>query len=797
MARSKRSSKRSSSNRSTRSTKKSTPRRPARQNRSQPARREPLLQLSRHQWAIIAGIVLIAVAGISALSGLGLSQGTLTERLWNAIWKGFGYGGVLVPLMFGGIGLYLVLWGMEQPPKLLWDRIGGAGLLFLALEGIFHLIGLIRNPDMPALHEDALLEGGGYLGGWLALVLEPAVGRWGGLMLCVALAAVGLVMLSGVTFAQLGRSLLKLPQVWRGRAQARPTRAISPIHQPAYPITDTAAAEARTPAPTETAVAPQGQPADQPIDSAQPGLFYGDAVQIAAAHYDWQLPAMADILEPGTESAVADAQIREQVEIIEHALRSFGAPGRVVEINRGPVITQYGVEPQYVEQRNGRRIKVKVGQINSLADDLALALAARSIRIEAPVPGKGFVGIEVPNAEVSLVSLRDVMEAEPFASIKSQLRLGLGQDVSGGAIAVDLAQMPHLLIAGATGSGKSVCVNSLVTCMLLQNTPAQLRLLMVDPKRVELTNYNGIPHLMMPVIVDLEKVVGALQWVTREMDGRYRRFAEVGARNIADFNRRADAAGREKLPYIVVVIDELADLMMMAPDETERTVCRLAQMARATGIHLLIATQRPSVDVVTGLIKANFPARIAFAVASSTDSRVILDTTGAERLLGRGDMLLMSPDAAQPLRMQGCFVSDQELRRLVDFWRRQRLAAVQAGKAARTRAPAKGEGEEEEIPDPEPAPPLQQPLWEEVIQLEKEASEQDELLDEAIAVVRELGKASVSLLQRRLRIGYTRAARLIDTMEELGVVGPHPGGSRQREVLSPPDSPAGDEQGID
>jgi S-DNA-T family DNA segregation ATPase FtsK/SpoIIIE len=796
MARSKRSSKRSSSNRSTRSAKKRTPSRPASQSRSRPTRREPLLQLSRHQWAIIAGIVLIAIAGIAALSGLGLSQGTLTERLWNGIWKGFGYGGVLVPLLVGGIGLYLVLWGMEQPPKLLWDRIGGAGLLFLALEGIFHLLGLFRNPGTPVLHEDALLEGGGYLGGWLVVVLEPAVGRWGGLVLCGALAGVGLVMLSGVTFAQLGRSLLKLPQALRGRAQAGPTRAISSARQPAYPVGALVGPEARPPAPAETAAVPQGQPPEQPFDSAQPGLFYGDVVQIAAAHYDWQLPEMAEILEPGTESAVADAQIREQVEIIEHALRSFGAPGRIVEINRGPVITQYGVEPQYVEQRNGRRIKVKVGQISSLADDLALALAARSIRIEAPVPGRGYVGVEVPNAEVSLVSLRDVMEADPFASIKSQLRLGLGQDVSGQAIAVDLAQMPHLLIAGATGSGKSVCVNSLVTCMLLQNTPAQLRLLMVDPKRVELTNYNGIPHLMMPVIVDLEKVVGALQWVTREMDGRYRRFAEIGARNIADHNRRADAAGREKLPYIVVVIDELADLMMMAPDETERTVCRLAQMARATGIHLLIATQRPSVDVVTGLIKANFPARIAFAVASSTDSRVILDTTGAERLLGRGDMLLMSPDAAQPLRMQGCFVSDHELRRLVDFWRRQRLAAVQAGKTARTRAPAKGE-EEEEVLDAEPAPPLQQPLWEEVIRLEKEASEQDELLGEAIAIVRELGKASVSLLQRRLRIGYTRAARLIDAMEEQGVVGPHPGGSRQREVLPPPDSPVGDEEGID
>jgi S-DNA-T family DNA segregation ATPase FtsK/SpoIIIE len=511
------------------------------------------------------------------------------------------------------------------------------------------------------------------------------------------------------------------------------------------------------------------------------------------------------MLEPGDESTSADAQIRERAEIIEHTLRSFGAPGRIVEVNRGPVITQYGVEPLFIEQRNGRRVKVKVGQINSLADDLALALAAQSIRIEAPVPGKGYVGIEVPNAEASLVSLRDVMEADAFTKIKSHLRIGLGQDVSGHAIAADLTQMPHLLIAGATGSGKSVCVNSIVTCMLLQNTPDQLRLMMIDPKRVELTNYNGIPHLMMPVIVELDKVVAALQWVTREMDGRYRKFAEMGARNIADYNRRANAKSKVKLPYIVVVIDELADLMLMAPDETERTVCRLAQMARATGIHLIIATQRPSVDVVTGLIKANFPSRVAFAVASSTDSRVILDTTGAERLLGQGDMLWMSSDSPQPLRMQGCFVSDKELQRLVDFWRRQRLAAVQAGRAARgdiSQPPAASadvpdaadaepgfESDSDLVPTPAPAPtldpPLQQPLWEEVLELEKQAAEQDELFDEAVTIVSELGKASASLLQRRLRIGYTRAARLIDDMEARGVVGPHPGGSRQREVLVP------------
>ncbi len=698
---------------------------------------------------------------------------------------------------------------MEQPPKVLWDRVAGFLVLFLALEGVLHWAYIFRNPGATVYGQNALQEGGGYPGGMLVAVAEPAVGRWATLVLCIALAGVGLALASQVTFAQIWKAITKSPGRLRQLGRSRPSRPVTgqPLRDSMSAVAPPVQPQAKTPSLPQTSEAVE----EPPVEASEPGLFYGDAVQMAAANYTWQLPAVADMLEPGDESATADAQIRERAEIIEHTLRSFGAPGRIVEVNRGPVITQYGVEPLFVEQRNGRRVKVKVGQINSLADDLALALAAQSIRIEAPVPGKGYIGIEVPNAEASLVSLRDVMEADSFTKIKSQLRIGLGQDVSGHAIATDLAQMPHLLIAGATGSGKSVCVNSIVACMLLQNTPDQLRLLMVDPKRVELTNYNGIPHLMMPVIVELDKVVAALQWVTREMDGRYRKFAELGARNIADYNRRAKSDNKVKLPYIVVVIDELADLMMMAPDETERTICRLAQMARATGIHLLIATQRPSVDVVTGLIKANFPARVAFAVASSTDSRVILDTTGAERLLGQGDMLLMSSDSPQPLRMQGCFVSDKELGRLVDYWRRQRLAAVQAGKAARAaRVQPSAASPDADLDagadpdldiDPAPTPaamstpdleldsPLQQPLWEEVLELEKQAAEQDELFDEAVAIVRELGKASVSLLQRRLRIGYTRAARLIDDMEARNVVGPHPGGSRQREVLAP--TPAG------
>ena len=340
--------------------------------------------------------------------------------------------------------------------------------------------------------------------------------------------------------------------------------------------------------------------------------------------------------------------------------------------------------------------------------------------------------------------------------------------MAGHPTVADLTAMPHLLIAGTTGSGKSVCVNSILTSFLLHNTPDDLRLILVDPKRVELTGYNGIPHLLAPVVVEMERVIGALQWMTREMDKRYHEFARIGARNIADYNARMVSQGGKKFPFLVVVIDELADLMMIAPDETERTITRLAQLARATGIHLILATQRPSVDVVTGLIKANFPARIAFAVASNTDSRVILDQPGAERLLGRGDMLYQAPDAPAPARLQGVFVSDNETQQLVEFWRAQVGASPYTMPGGAVDAPiASG------------VPLKQTPLWEDM----SPASDEDPLLQDSINIIRKEGKASVSMLQRKLRIGYTRASRLMDTLEEKGIVAAPEGMSQVRRVM--------------
>ena len=496
----------------------------------------------------------------------------------------------------------------------------------------------------------------------------------------------------------------------------------------------------------------------------------------------WVLPKTASILALGTELTADDEYDRERAQIIEETLLSFGAPGRVIEINRGPTITQFGVEPDFVSNRSGKRTKVKVNKISALADDLALALAAASIRIEAPVPGKGYIGMEVPNSTSSQVALRDLIESKAYKSIKSPLALCLGQDVSGAPICADLRSMPHLLIAGTTGSGKSVCVNGIIATLLLNNSPDTLKMLMIDPKRVELTTYRHIPHLLVPVIVDVNKVVSSLQWISREMDNRYSKFSNIGARNIEDFNKKAFKHDEEKLPYIVVIVDELADLMMASAEDTEQIITRLAQMARATGIHLIISTQRPSSDVVTGLIKANFPARIAFAVASLIDSRVILDHPGAERLLGRGDMLFQAPDAAQPLRMQGTYVSDTELRKLVRHWRDLNKNSIN------TTNEQISEKDENNSDDDTHENQEAQNLSEEIENLAK-VEERDELYDKAIMIIQQQDRASISMLQRHLRIGYTRAAKLIDDLEENGIIGPAKSGAKQRDVLfKSPDS---------
>lgn len=497
----------------------------------------------------------------------------------------------------------------------------------------------------------------------------------------------------------------------------------------------------------------------------------------------WQLPPMGMLAEAeDIEVRPLDNEVRSQ--LIVDTLDSFGVDARVVTINQGPTVTQFGVEPGWevktrsvqVRDERGRPIydregkpvartevvsktRVRVNKITSLANDLALALAAPTIRIEAPVPGKPVIGIEVPNTTMSLVSLRSVIEGTSFQRIlvRSKLAIGLGKGVSGEPVAADLAKMPHLLIAGATGSGKSVCINSIIACLLMHNTPEDLRLVLIDPKRVEMTTFKDVPHLVFSkIITDAEEVVGTLQAVIQEMDSRYRRFASLGVRNLETYNKSPRAP--YKLPYWVVIIDELADLMMAAPYQVERQICRLAQLARATGIHVIIATQRPSVDVVTGLIKANFPTRIAFAVSSQVDSRTIIDGSGAEKLLGRGDMLFMATDAAKPRRLQGSYLSDQELDEIVSWWASDSFRHLRPEPMDHLLEQAKDEGEAEA------------------------EEEEDPLYQAAKDLASQHSRVSTSLLQRRLHIGYPRAARLIDLLEEEGIVGPAESG-QSREVL--------------
>ncbi len=685
----------------------------------------------------LVGVVLVFVGLPTLLSLLSTNHSASTGNWLSLLGQIFGWGAFLFPMVMIIIGLWLILRNFERVPRIALERLAGLGLLFLNLLTFLHLA---VQPDTLEQSFDLAQagKGGGYLGAGFYELFVSNLGIGGTIVALLAWLLVSLTLVLDTSVANLfhwvSPLILRIQDWWD---EWRTRRYLTPNKSP-FPS---------LPTPTQ---------AKNPTPGSSPDSIRVISPQAAGQPMTWVLPRLEDILEAGSEVAVDDEVDLQRAHTIEETLASFGAPVNVVEINRGPTITQFGVEPDFVENRGGR-VRVRVGKIASLVDDLALALSARTIRVQAPVPGKGYVGIEVPNEVIANVALRDVIESDAFRRLKSPLRFAIGQDVAGHAVAADMSAMPHLLIAGATGSGKSVCVNAIIACLLLNNTPDDVRLIMVDPKRVELTGYNGIPHLLTPVVVEMERVIGALQWVLREMDQRYHKLAQLGTRNIQEYNAKIEGHGEKKLPRLVVIIDELADLMMLAPDETERSITRLAQLARATGIHLIIATQRPSVDVVTGLIKANFPSRIAFAVASGVDSRVILDQPGAERLLGRGDMLFQAPDAASALRLQGAYVSDTEIQRLVQYW----LGFVGSFPAA----PAAMGGVVDSVPA---GIPLKQiPLWEEMEQEEQG----DPLYNEALDLVRRQGRASISMLQRRLRIGYTRAARLIEAMQERGIVG--------------------------
>ena len=622
-----------------------------------------------------------------------------------------------------------------------WNKWLGGIVLALAVWGILALFGLGGSFGLSIIGQD--------------IVDYP---YWISLLRILGLVIAGIILVAPrACFHLIANSLS-----WLGKQFAR-RPAPRPISQQEPPIPSVTV----TPKPPEIepekkAVTPvlAPTPAQQELRQVAQEVWkkYGESPALVTID-GWRLPPI-DILDRSPEAEFSQADNMQRAKLLEEALASYGVEAKVVQINAGPTVTQFGVEPGWDRKvkeikerdRDGNikvrleevsKTRVKVERITSLANDLALALAAPSIRIEAPVPGKSVVGIEVPNTISSLVSLRGVIETSAFqkTEARSKLSIALGKGAGGEAVAADLSKMPHLLIAGATGSGKTVCLNSVICCLLLHNTPNEVRFIMIDPKRVELTPFNSIPHLATPVIVDTNKALSTLRWLNQEMDKRYQALAKAGARNIEGYNR--SKRGDERLPYLILIIDELADLMMAGLDEVEHILCRLAQLARATGIHLVVATQRPSVDVVTGLIKANFPTRISFAVTSQVDSRTILDGGGAEKLLGKGDMLYMPTEAAKPKRLQGCFASDAEVERLVYFWGSQ----------------PKEEAAQLKIEELVPTAG------------KRGGFPEDPLLEAAKQLLEEHKHISTSYLQRRLRIGYPRAARIMEQLEEEGAKG--------------------------
>lgn len=755
------------------------------------------------------GAVITVLGLLTGLAMLPSDQPSSVQPWLDVLAYLFGTLDIAIPFLLMLIGVWLVVRRFVNNSAVRWYRPMGAAFFAIAL---FGLLGVAELWEIPVLQGNvpvwvetvAPRQYGGAIGLFLGRGFIMATGKWGAVVLLAGLGVVGALYLFELSLAEIAQAVagfrarlfpprpvvngmgaqnkapsnqMPLPnfnelfehtvEFWSNvrTTVSRQIQKLRPTPAEASGM-DTSAPFVATPKPAPAPVAAKSTPAPSSI---QPDIAWNTTST-------WRLPPWHEYLESREEGSLADEDVRRKTHTIEDTLRQFGVPARVIEINRGPTVTQFGVEPGFLIRKirgEEKKIKVKVSAITNLQNDLALALAAPRIRMEAPVPGRNYVGIEVPNDKANAVTLKDVMTSDEFQGMRAGLRLALGRDVMGNAVAADLGKMPHLLIAGATGSGKSVCINTVVASLICQNTPDQLRLLMVDPKRVELINYNGIPHLITPVVVDFERVVGSLTWAVAEMERRYRIFSQQGVRNLAAFNARAYEKGERSLPHIVIIIDELADLMMAAGPQVEALICRLAQMARATGMHLIIATQRPSVDVVTGLIKANFPARIAFAVTSQIDSRVILDRPGAEALLGRGDMLYQASDSGILVRAQGCFVGDRELEKITQYWQEQA-----------TRTPAK--------PSPTPATAVSyveptKPLdWDELLKDDRE--EEDDLLPKARELVAQAGSASVSMLQRKLRVGFARAARIIDILEAEGTIGSGNGPGKNREVLVNGDS---------
>jgi S-DNA-T family DNA segregation ATPase FtsK/SpoIIIE len=723
----------------------------------------------------ILALLIIAMGAITLLAVFRVTTGLWANAWVSLLQDWFGWGTVPAALAIVLAGLLWLQHQLDRSTRWRWRPFVGAELVFFSLLALTHATFGMDDPWglVEAGRADMRSPSGGLVGWAISIILLEYVGGPATLILLLALLALGLGLTFDMTSADVKRFASAVLGAFADRAERRSAKPSAQPLPRQKPARKKSAPPRVVPSPHEQTDNEAHRTAQIPIEvhtepaTAAPPSTRSGAHSVASSR---RTPPQGTLTLPplrllsDTEGpGLSDEEIRQKSYTIKKTLAQFGLPVEVVEVRIGPAVTQFGIEPGFLDNSPEGSRKVRVNQITGRTDDLALALATPRLRIEAPVPGRPYIGIEVPNSSIQIVGLREVMESETFRKLNSPLAFALGHNVAGDPIVADLARMPHLLIAGTTGSGKSICIKAIATCFIFTNTPEKLRLVMIDPKMVELVRFNGLPHLYGNVEVDLERVVKVLRWVALEMDDRYKRFADAAARHLDDYNSEMTKQDEPILPRIVVLIDELADLMMLAPDAVERLLCRIAQMGRATGIHLIVATQRPSTDVVTGLIKANFPARISFATAGQMDSRVILDMLGAETLLGAGDMLYVAADAGYPVRVQGCFVSEEEVDRVVEFWVKQAGPVEERAPWERI-APPEGHGDIEEEPT-------------------EEEDEDEELLQRAIALVQEQGEASASLLQRKLRIGHPRAARLIQTLEDMGIVGPPEAAGRTRTVI--------------
>lgn len=754
----------------------------------------------------ILGILVVGIACLGFVLLYSNGNGALVTAAVRVLRLAAGEGSIGIFIILGAIGIGL----MSNSKRSFKSRLAGIILLWLVAEGFIHL-GLSDNYQLFTLLELGRYgQGGGMLGAGISIALVKLIGPMGSFVILAVLAVIGAILALNRSLVATAKELLEalanfarmvrnhVAEFMKVLAEGRRERQEEDAYNRTQALAEKKKSDiSKTPVksirddfdtrhagpiieifgeekekkgrqlqqgeddhyavnkrPEESAGYRDSGQGGQGGQGFQTGLttehpeakLTSTPIQRKTEKFtNYKLPPLNLVHKSMKKGQRTNKDITDTVRLLEDTLASFGVRVKVTRVTQGPAITRFELQPAP---------GVKVSKITSLADDIALSLAASDIRMEAPIPGKSAVGIEVPNKEVSIVHFREVLETDDFQESQSKLSLALGKDITGSPIIGDLTKMPHLLIAGATGSGKSVCINTIIGSIVFKARPDEVKLLLIDPKVVELAIYNGIPHLISPVVTEPQKAAGALKWIVTEMETRYELFAIAGVRDIVRYNflvsEKKDPE-QKPMPYVVVIIDELADLMMVAPGDVEDSICRLAQMARAAGIHLIVATQRPSVDVITGLIKANIPSRIAFAVSSQIDSRTILDMGGAEKLLGRGDMLYHPMGISKPVRVQGCFLSDKEVRNIVDY-------LVEQAKP-----------EYFEIP--------------EISLASNEAEEpEDELFYKAAAIFMDTNTASVSLLQRKLKIGYSRAARIVDMLEEKGVVGPSEG-SKPREVL--------------